>query len=575
MRRKTSTTPSKIYTYGLLEPDADTFALVDHQLRLANWFRNKLVEVERLRRKEYRDGLSSFDPQVGALAAEVEQLFERDEKVYRLRKSSRLSEQQAAELKAEASELNKQLKTKMRLLQELRKAVVSDNRYEGMVKEVSDRSYARSKTAYNDSPLYWGTKLFILKAHDQVKQQKGADPKFRSYDGQGRVGVQLQGGHALPRIFSRSNTLLQIDPVDLAVFAGTRAERRRGCRTTVRIRVGSEKGKPVWALFELVMHRPMPSDSVVKEAWVRRSKTGSRFRYELQLVLESDQFRSAAPRPGLTCGLNVNWRRLEDESLRICYVVDEDGEHSEVRMPKQIQKRLDHADSLRSIRDGLLEDVLKQFSDLLPSHELPEWLTERLSGDSGRLSFRSWKSHGKLASVVIAWRNRRWPGDDQLFDLIESWRVKDKHLWNWEACERKTAVLHRREHYRKQAEALCRKYSVVVYPDVNFSKLAKKEDNELPPSARKNRQQSAPASFLDAIKLYAPKLGVTLVKCEAKDVTRRCSYCGSVEKVDRTVIVHHCSCGRSWDQDANASLNALQRHASGPEPDGSLGLAAE
>ena len=58
---------------------------------------------------------------------------------------------------------------------------------------------------------------------------------------------------------------------------------------TLRMRVGTEGigRRPVWAEFPLMLHRPLPADAVVKGAWVRRFKVADRFRWELQIQLES------------------------------------------------------------------------------------------------------------------------------------------------------------------------------------------------------------------------------------------------------------------------------------------------
>lgn len=68
--RKTSTTPTKIYSYGCLQPSDTDKMIISDQLWLAHLYRNKLVEIERNRRTKYRALRASLSPVVEEIEKE-------------------------------------------------------------------------------------------------------------------------------------------------------------------------------------------------------------------------------------------------------------------------------------------------------------------------------------------------------------------------------------------------------------------------------------------------------------------------------------------------------------------------
>src|SRR5690606_27442140 len=107
--------------------------------------------------------------------------------------------------------------------------------------------------------VYWGTYLLAEAAADAQRREK-MDPSFRRWTGEGRIGVQIQGGMPAVALVGGDDTRLQVDAIDPRAWSGTRSERRLHARTTLRIRIGSEGRDPVWASFPMIMHRPLPTD---------------------------------------------------------------------------------------------------------------------------------------------------------------------------------------------------------------------------------------------------------------------------------------------------------------------------
>src|SRR4029077_12731815 len=114
-------------------------------------------------------------------------------------------------------------------------------------------------------------------AIDAAKKSK-APPQFRRWTGDGRVSVQLQGGLDLADLWS-GDTQIEIRPVAPTAHdpEARRGDRRRASRTIVRMRVlSTDKGKPVWAEWPMILHRPIPEGSRVKVATISRRRRDCR-----------------------------------------------------------------------------------------------------------------------------------------------------------------------------------------------------------------------------------------------------------------------------------------------------------
>jgi hypothetical protein len=70
MKRKTSLLPTKVYKYGLLAP-IENVQLVDQAFYLGGKFYNKLIEIERASRGEYRLERASRFPDLDKIEKEV------------------------------------------------------------------------------------------------------------------------------------------------------------------------------------------------------------------------------------------------------------------------------------------------------------------------------------------------------------------------------------------------------------------------------------------------------------------------------------------------------------------------
>lgn len=539
--------PTRIYTYGLPLGPTDGADLVDEQMRLARRYQHALIDIECARRRAI---IAETDAHGAGRCAELEKTVS---DLYERRKQAKLAEDKAL-IKA----LNAELKVPRADLAALRAEIRANAALKEKVAEINEKSRDMIRRHRKVCSVYWGTYLLVERAMsvscDRPLRDKYGNlwfPKHRRWDGRGKVGVQLQNGMTVDELFSGKDTRLQIAPVPAETWTGTRSQRRRLSRTTVRIRVGSNGRAPIWATFPVILHRPLPPDAVVKWAWAQRKRIGTRLRWELQLTIQSATFVAKEPR-GDVCAIDIGWR-LREDGIRVGALVDTAGEQQELQLPKRIVERLVHADHIRGIRDTNMDEIKARLILWLDEAEdVPEPLRKHLT------HLGQWRSTARLASVASRWSRERFDGDEEIFAELDAWRRQNRHLYQWESNERSRALGHRREHYRILATQLARRYGTVLLEDIDLRKLAKRGEDELHQAARHQRTLAAISEFRDALKLAASNHGAEIVLVPAFRTTSTCHHCGAQCTWDRNDLHHACQkCDTVWDQDDNAAKNML------------------
>src|SRR4029077_13309836 len=190
-------------------------------------------------------------------------------------------------------------------------------------------------------------------------------------------------------------------------------------RTTLRLRVGSDESKrPIFAVWPMRMHRPLPPNSLIKTASVKREKIGPRDRWTLQITVDMTETKIVAPKPtiGGAVAIDIGWRLLKmqtdtqtqsemptastdvtavsdedsrpadgsdnpswqpQDALRVASYGDDSGNQGELRLDARLLSALKYADRLRGIRDTAFGVALQQLvSFLRVARDLPPWLKE-------------------------------------------------------------------------------------------------------------------------------------------------------------------------------------------------------
>ena len=472
--RKTSTVPTRIYSYGC-EPPVTEVGRVDDQYRLAAQYRNVLVEIEHWLREQIRKAQLAHATIGPALRLFEEAQRSVDEAYVALRaaKSGTPNPALAAPL-AVLTAVKARRKEAYGALREAKRASAEDTGILADYTAARTAAASRRKTARGDYSARGLRHGAYARVEDAVRQAAGSTKrplKFKRYDGSGSIGTQLtETGKGvrksvdpdvtavgmtwreliscadprlrlgMPGAFDRHPrpevTALAGLPAADAWTAAQRLPRNLRChaaRTWVDVRIGTNTDRsPIFARFPVMLHRLPPPDCVIKWAHVVRRRIGHQLEWRFQLTLESKTFDRppAAIGTGL-CAVNLGWRRLFDDQgevigLRAAYMVDEDGREREIRVPDYVARHGDRRtyavlsavgkiDDLAQIRDKALEVALRSLS---------AWITARDGVPTEWDALDPPRSDGSVPRPMVdrlrgyaTWRSQR-----KLQSFINGWK---------------------------------------------------------------------------------------------------------------------------------------------------------
>lgn len=188
--------------------------------------------------------------------------------------------------------------------------------------------------------------------------------------------------------------------------------------------------------------------------------------------------------------------------------------------------------------------------------DAPKWFLEatRFAGN--------WRKENRLASLMLHWREaeHRFAEDRLIYPVLEWWRQRDKHLYDWKTNLHIKATRWRDYVYGRFVAELRRKYRLAVVENTDWRPLIACPGVEAEKdiaAARRIRQIAAPGRLRQVIKQGF----MECVTVDTAHSTHDCYHCGQRDTFDQVrVLVHTCSqCGRTWDTDANAVQWHLRR----------------
>lgn len=584
----------KVYRYGLLSP-SENAGVVAQQMRAAHEYRNDLVRIERERRAVLRElaaqaGAADAEAEVRAAEAAIVEAVQAA-KAHRAASRSRSVPPELTAQISRARAVKKDATERLRAVRAELKVSLSATQDEIEERVAEVRRGARALTT-----AYWGSYLLVEAADAQMRKMPlydGAepnDPRFVRWEGEGRIGVQLQGGLSVESALAGRDTRLRIET--RGAPPGTdptskRSAKRRYSDLVMRVGTAADGRSPVWARFPMVMHRPMPSGGQIKWAVVNLRKIGPREEWYVTITVDEGETaaRGHVTRDGAgesVVGVDIGWRQTEDGTLRAGAWRGSDGRGDLVIVPNRFLGGMGKVRDLEEIRDrsfNAARDALaKWLSGAVEAGTVATWLTEATA------TLGQWRSQGRLAALARRWRDNRFPGDEDGYGPLEAWRYHDHHLWEWECSQRTKSLRFRREGYRILAAQLAREYQFLAIEKFDLREMARiatLEDDRGKagePQQRRNRTLAATSELRGALVLaFGGKAGGRVVEHGAAYTTSTCHACTSAEAWDQAKEIEHTcsSCGAHWDQDDNAARNLLRLTTELPGGDGKEVAPAE
>lgn len=560
-KKTNSAKPTIVYKYGALESDQNGDRIGD-QMRLAHRYYNQLIEIERARKEatwavlesmwarvyeiwpEYKV-ISNHHAEVCAAVDDLAEQIKTERKRSRKRAVPKAMTAELRALKRERTTLNNTIACARGLAYQLcdaKQQLVTVNE-DAKQKLISARAHC---------DVYWGTYLQVEDAVDQAKETARGLPDFRRWRGDGKLAVQLQGGLSPEEAFACKDRRLRIEPLHPNAF--DKGQPRSLRRTRVWMRIGSEGRDPVWAVVPVTMHRPLPSECTIKWVFLTRRRVACHDKWAVCFVISRDE---PWTKPDLASsgkvGIDVGWRMMPDGDLRVARYRGDDGVEGELRIPSKDVSRWTKVKSLRGIRDNNFNTIIGVLSDWLEGagDDVPEWLRDKLR------HLGQWRAQRRLASVVLLWRDERFPGDEQIFDRVEAWRKQDKHLYEWEQNNLRKAIAWRLDFYRCWVADLSRRYTHALIENTDWSELRRLPEVE--DDGEQNTNYMSSIASVGALLELIKNRFASHTKKAAEYTTLRCHHCNQITKFDTAKhLSHQCEhCGTKWDQDVNAARNLL------------------
>jgi predicted RNA-binding Zn-ribbon protein involved in translation (DUF1610 family) len=539
--------PTIVYRYGAKKPTSNAEALLD-QLRKAHRYRNKLVEIELQRRKLVEEAVKNIESDVRNLADKLEQLeldIEYTTRKINSHKQKNRTRTVPAELKEQLKSLKAQRRETLRQMREAKKAAYTRPEILEAFNRIEEKVKAEHKKARNLCGLYWGTYCHVEQIISQIR--KGPPPKFRRFDGSGVLAVQLQKGEGIARLESGEDRRIRIE----------------GCgkRRILWLRIGSDENRyPIWATIPFTYHREIPSDAKIKWVKVKAKRIACQTEWEVLFTLERS---SGWKKPDLAqdgvVAIDIGWRNFDDR-IRVAYWIGSDGCEGEVALPHiMVGKALEQVEHLRSLRDKNFNEIKQQLLDAIETMQVPDWLTEAIK------TLHQWRSQGRLAALAIRWRQQRFEGDNDIFTLLETWRVRDRHLYEWEAHLRVKAIRRRDDYFANVVANLSRRYKTAIVEDFdlrNVTQVDPTQTEQIGDGRQRYRARIAAAGGLR--QMIKNRFAETQI-VSAVLTTQTCTECGEVMNFDAAESVFgKCPhCGHTFDQDRAAAINLMRRYEEG------------
>jgi hypothetical protein len=442
--------------------------------------------------------------------------------------------------------------------------------------------------------LYWATYNAITDDHKVAvrmvdRKRKAGQPaqlRFKRWTGEGTISVQLQRAAGDPPRTpvllasggGKWRNVLQLGPwIDPQEWAGLplRERRRAGC------------GDAVWCLgggrtitLPVRVHRMMPPDADVAMAQLTRTRVGGHFQLALAVTVKLPDPEPVQERP--TVALHLGWRQRGDGTTRVAtwaataalpvpaalsdVVVTHGGNRwGEIVTPARLTAAGRPA-AVVGTRATALEPILATLADWLAEH--PDACTDRLTP----ALVRQWRSPARLAALVLRWRTEPPADAGALLEVLEAWRLQDRHLWEWESHERRQLAGCRDDAWRRVAAWFATQAAVLVVDDADMAGLRRRDDEadtdptlpgEVAQAARARAALAAPGRLREFATVTAARDGVAVNVVPAQGLTRLHRKCGYEAPADpryaASAVVTCPNCGNGYDQDYNAAMLMLER----------------
>lgn len=581
-------TRTLVYQYGAVPIGPFPEAGVDELWR-ANRLWNKLVESHNNNRQTYEGARRQASDAYALISESIELKQQEIEQAIKSKRNARMeagtkdadhplivSANQVIEaLIAERKQLYVQAKPlRQQADQGLDKKALSDQFNEAV------RAAQRVENSGVASVLANQVAAYFKTARDKAFKD-AATLRFHRFDGSGyfffrfqRKGLKVDGVDFAD--------LFSADPnnEDAFVFIARDDSRPKKPRLRLRVKVagGAKKASKHYALFDLVLHRPLPKGAQIQNAKLNRVRTGDKFDYSVSFTIKEEMPDAPALQPG-ALGVDIGFRHTTGGVLRAAALAFVDatgrplGDVHFIDVHPALLARVGGEGHINTLK-GQLDDAaaalgrvivpLLKAGAVLPEDH-PKYKMVRAAANMPSNVTLSFERAYKL-STWLRYEPDALPA--LVADALAQWRAGYGRRYRELHNLRAKALLERKHSYRQIAAELVRHRVPIGIELIDLSKFAetKDADNKLGNTARANRFTVSPSELLNAIKNAAQREGVPVYEVPPRDTSKRCHACNFVHRNLRAEPAWTCpNCGTVHDRDHNAAINiarlALEKNA--------------
>lgn len=586
----------RVYRYGAptrggrrtyhLPPEAK------EQLRLAQELKNRLVELS-IGKDEAIAAIWSGYPTVAAAEAELALAEEAAATATEAVQKEKAAQRTRAP-KGPAMEAQRAARQRAKSARLARRAAIDEIKADAKTQltAVDADHKAAIKSLYGEFSqtrgLYWATFNDVAdhsRAADRRiieirKQRRPARRRFRRWDGSGSLAVQLQREAGRP----------QRTPQLLASDASPWRTQLKGPFTdignaTILFGLGS-KLPPVEVPVKI--HRAIPEDADIVGARLVVERVAGNHRIAVHITAKVPIIARTPQGPAVA--IHLGWRRDDDGAIRVATwrsnddltvplalrdIVTQDTAHSgRLLLSTRWQERMNRFDQIRSCRDIALTEIKEFLVTWLTEHPLPVDEDDEHAITAGRI--QQWRAPGRFAKLAQQWRQEP-PADgmEEIVEQLNTWRVADRRAWEREVNGRQKAIGHRRKSYERVAAWLARDCAQILVEDTDLASIIRKGKQGVLPGmvedrAASQRTDAAPGELRAIIGITAAREQVPIIEVDHTGITLTHHGCGYRNPPDErwaTDAKVLCDgCGRTFDQDANATIGMLARAAQPSRP---------
>jgi transposase len=563
----------RVYRYGIVPLGPFPEEAVEELYRANNLW-NRLVELHNQNYEQLQDARCAANSAYAELMDQLAGLNEKIDVAYDAKRTARMlattrapdhpdlikANKGIAGLKSDRSALYKKIKPARSAAD---KNVDKEQLKTQFREAVNDACKAQNTGLYN--VISYEIRAYFETARNRAFAS-GGRLQFHQFDGSGFFAFRFRrpkpvkvDGKLFQELFIGNR-----DTDERFIFTD-RDDARKKPRLRLRVTLaGSNKAKKIRHEFDVIYHRPIPEDGMIKNGKIIRQRTGDRFTYHLVLTVKRQLQPAVELSDDHAIGVDLGFRRIRN-SIRVAVITPgkTDEPAKEVFAPEKMMLALEHMETIKSEIDEAATDLGKTIKPLFLASPL----------DEEHKKFKLWRQAAKFKSngtmsFETAYKLARWmlhqPDDlpaEAVKHILKWWRSngrKYREIHNLRAKQ----LRNRKHFYRQVAAEIVALRRLIVLEDIDLSVFAEARDKDtnLSNKARAQRFLASPSEFRNAIISAAEREKVQWIAVPPQYTSKTCSDCDEVNNELKSEETWTCpACGVVHDRDINAALNIARR----------------